>query len=174
MAAVVILIGAALPTTIAAQAIPAACRPLLDAQRKALMTPHQLYSTDGPADQSAKARADEMISVGGVSYLLDQGKWQRSPITPKEQVDQLQENIANAKAFSCKRVGAESVGGVPADVCTSHDEHTGSVGDGRHWVAKGSGLILRTDEDMDTGGGGKRHSSIRYEYANVRAPAGVR
>lgn len=135
LAAVVVLIGAAPPTTTAAQAIPAACRPLLDAQRKALMTPHHLYSTDGPAGQSAKARADEMISVGGVSYLLYQGKWQRSPITPKEQVDQLQENIG---------------------------------------VAKGSGLILRTEEDLDTGGGGKHHISIRYEYANVRAPAGVR
>ncbi len=167
------LLVAVAPAGARAQTIPPACRPLLDAQRKSIMTPHHLYSTDGPAGQSANARADEMISVGGVSYLLYQGKWRRSPITPKEQLDRLQENIANAKALSCKRVGAESIGGVAADVYASHDEHDGTAGDARHWVAKGSRLILRTEEDMDTGYGSKRHISIRYDYANVHAPAGV-
>mgnify|MGYP001549022058 CR=1 FL=1 len=89
LAAVVVLIGAALPATTAAQTIPAACRPLVDAQRKTITTPHHLYSTDGPAGQSAKARAGEMISTGGVSYLLYQGKWRRSPISPKAQLDQM-------------------------------------------------------------------------------------
>lgn len=168
------LLLAVAPVVARAQLAPAACRPLLEAQRKSLMTPHHLYSTDGPAGQRANARANEMISVGGASYLLYQGKWRRSPITPKEQLDQIQENIAHAKAFSCKRVGAESIGGVATDVYTSHDEHDGTAGDARHWVAKGSRLILRTEEDMDTGVGGKHHISIRYDYANVHAPAGAK
>ena len=44
----------------------------------------------------------------------------------------------------------------------------------RTWVATGSGLVLRTEEDLDTGNGDTRHVSIRYEDANVRVPAGVR
>lgn len=171
--AVAVLTGAPLPTTTAAQTIPAGCRPLVDAERKTVMMPHHLYSTSGPAGQAAEARA-EMISVGGASYLLYQGKWMRSPVTPKEELDQVQENISNAKAFSCRRVGAESVGGVPADAYASHDEHDGSVGNARIWVARGSGLVLRIEAVIDTGGGDKQHMSGRYEYTNVRAPAGVK
>jgi hypothetical protein len=33
---------------------------------------------------------------------------------------------------------------------------------------------LRTEEDVDAGDAGKRHISIRYEYADVRPPAGVK
>jgi hypothetical protein len=35
-------------------------------------------------------------------------------------------------------------------------------------------LVLRTEQDMDIGDGVKRHISIRYEYANIHAPAGVK
>jgi hypothetical protein len=41
-------------------------------------------------------------------------------------------------------------------------------------VAKGSGLILRLEEDLDVGDGDKRHISMRYDYTNVQAPAGVK
>ena len=161
-------------TTIArAQGVPAECQPLIDAQRKEITTPHHAYSTDGPAGQTAKAQTGETISTGGVTYLLYKGKWRRSPMTPKDQLDQMKENIASAKLISCKRVGSESVGGVPADVYTSHQESEEVTADARTWIARGSGLVLRTEEDLDMGGGGKRHISIRYEYTNVRAPAGA-
>jgi hypothetical protein len=39
------------------------------------------------------------------------------------------------------------------------------------WISKSSGLLLR--EEMDIGSGGQGHAthlSMRYEYANVQAP----
>ena len=43
------------------------------------------------------------------------------------------------------------------------------------WLARDSGLILRPEEDLAPGGaGGKQHLSMRYDYANVRAPAGAK
>jgi hypothetical protein len=41
------------------------------------------------------------------------------------------------------------------------------------WISKSRGLVLRANSVMDTGTGEKSHSSARYEYTNVRAPAGV-
>ncbi|HET8834364.1 MAG TPA: hypothetical protein VFN08_06510 [Gemmatimonadales bacterium] len=46
--------------------------------------------------------------------------------------------------------------------------------DARVWVAREAGVVLRTEEDVDAGDAGKRHISIRYEYADVHAPAGVK
>jgi hypothetical protein len=60
-----------------------------------------------------------------------------------------------------------------AAVYTAPTEKDGVKGDARVWVAKGSGLILRTEEDDDVGGT-KLHVSTRYDYTNVQAPAGVR
>lgn len=71
-------------------------------------------------------------------------------------------------------MGNESVNGVPAAVYVAHSETEDLKADARTWVATGSGLVLRTEEDLDTGNGDKRHLSLRYEYANVHVPAGVR
>ena len=40
------------------------------------------------------------------------------------------------------------------------------------WIAKGTGLVLKEEEDLSDGTD-KRHMSIRYDYKNVRAPAGI-
>lgn len=160
------------PALARAQAIPAACRPLIDARKKQIVTPNHAYATEG---QGAGATTHESITAGGVMYIRYQGQWRRSPLTPQAALEQLQENLADTKGFFCQVVGDESVAGVAATVYTSHDENDTIKADARVWVAKGSGLVLRTEEDLDTGGPtGKRHISIRYDYANVRAPAGVR
>jgi hypothetical protein len=162
------------PAVSRAQAIPPACRPLIEARRKQLLTPNHSFMTETPLRPGGKATTHESISVGGVMYILYQGQWRRSPLTPQAALEQLQQNLANAKQFSCQHVGDESVAGVPAAVYTAHSEDENVKADARTWVAKGSGLVLRTEEDLDVGGGEKRHISIRYEYTNVRAPAGVR
>ncbi len=154
-----------------AQTVPAACRPLIDAQKKQIMTPYHSYVTAGPAKQGGKATSIETISTGGAIYTSYNGKWRRIPMTPTDAVNQLQENLANAKNLSCQRVGEESAGGGPTVVYTLHSETEGAKNDERFWVVKDTGLVLRMDDDLDTGQGtGKRHTSIRYEYTNVRAP----
>jgi hypothetical protein len=157
-----------------AQSVPPECRALVNAQQKLITTPHHGYSTETPVGGGAATETNEIISVGGRTYLLDKGTWRRSPLTPQMQLDQMNENIANAKEFTCERVGDDAVGGEPAVVYTSHTVAGNVAATARLWVSKRSGLPLRNEEDVDTGDGDKRHISIRYEFTNVRAPAGAR
>ena len=85
---------------------------------------------------------------------------------------QEQENIQNAKT-SCRHVRDEVVNGEAAALYMAHAENEGVKSDAQTWVSKSRGLPLKTEEDIDTGDGDKRHMSIRYDYSNVRPPAGV-
>ena len=165
---------AAMPGRANSQQIPVACQPLIDAERKVIVTPHHTYQTEGMPRPDGKAKTGESISTGGVSYLQMKGTWIRSPVTPKAELDRLNQNIARATAYSCAHVGDESVAGTAAAVYTAHTESEGVKADARIWLTKSSGLILHLEEDVDTGGGDKLHMSIRYEYTNVQAPAGVK
>ena len=42
------------------------------------------------------------------------------------------------------------------------------------WISKSRGLVLKANTVMDAGTGEKSHSSARYDYSNVKPPAGVR
>jgi hypothetical protein len=171
-APVILTIALAVPLTGSAQNTPAVCRPPIDAQRKTVTTPHHLYSAETTPGRVGAAQTGEIITLGGSIYLRHRDKWRRSPMTPSAMLKQIDDNLADARSFSCRHVGTESVGGVAADVYTSHDARDGLVADARVWVARSSGLVLRIEEDLDTGGAdGKRHISLRYDYANVRAPA---
>ncbi len=165
--------GMMLPAPAQGQQIPAACRPLLEAQRKVILTPHHSYQSDGPATGKASRATGELISTAEATYVLYRGTWKRSPMTPRAALAQFEENIANARNLACQRVGEESVGGVRAIVYTSHSESEDARADGRIWVGVSSGLVLRSDQDIDSGGGDRRHLSIRYEYDNVHPPAGL-
>lgn len=162
------------PALARAQQIPAACRPVIDAGRKTITTAHHVYSTETSARAGQKTRTTEGITVGDVMYIQLNGKWRRSPVTAKQLQAKMDTSLTTVTAYSCTRVGDESEGGTAATVYTTHMETEIIKADARVWVAKGSGLVLRTEEDHDLGYGDKRHESIRYEYTNVRAPAGIK
>jgi hypothetical protein len=165
---------AVLPAVARAQTIPPACRPLIEAEKKVLMTPNHAYTTERPARPSGQATTHEVISAGGAMYILHGGSWRRSPLTTQAALEQMEQNLTDTKQYSCRHVGDEAVNGVPAAVYVAHSETEDLKADARTWVATSSGLVLRTEEDLDTGNGDTRHVSIRYEYANVRVPAAVR
>jgi hypothetical protein len=144
---------------------------VIDAEKKEIMTPHHIYSTDVSAGTGKGGEMHEMISTGGATYILYHGTWRKSPMGPKESLQQLEENLANAKSVSCQRLPDETVGGVRAAVYQTHEGEEVKV-DARTWVA--GGLVLRQEEDMDVGEGMKRHMSLRYDYTNVQPPAGVK
>jgi hypothetical protein len=174
---IALVAAAALGTTtaIAAQStgVSPACKPPLDAERKTITTPHHLLSTSESSGSGGKVERSEAISVNGAMYLLMAGTWRRSPITSKDELDQLNSNLASAKAYSCQYTGDGSSGGVPTSVYTAHTENNGVINDARIWVAKGNGLVMRVDSDLNTGAHDKRHLSLAYDYTNVHAPAGV-
>ncbi len=161
-----------LPALAGAQAIPPDCRPVIAAEKKQIMTPTHAYTTRG---EGKAQRVDEVITTSGAMYVLTGGSWKKLPQTQKDMLDRLNLNLAHTRGYACQRLGDESIAGTSATVYQAHAETDDVKSDGKVWVAKDSGLILRQDSDIDSGAGDpKIHMSIRYEYANVQAPAGVR
>jgi negative regulator of sigma E activity len=84
---------------------------------------------------------------------------------------QEQENIQNAKLYTCKSLPDETVGGVAANVYRVHSE-TPDVGksDATIWISKSSGLPLKSDEDLNDGTS-TQHHLIQWSYTDIHAPA---
>jgi hypothetical protein len=139
----------------------------MDAGLKTEATPHHAYSTE---TQGGMSIPSEVIAVNGKNYVRHNGAWRASPMSMAEMVKQEKENIDSATAYTCKAERDEDVGGQAATVYRTHLVN-GATSDGEVWIAKGSGLVLRVEQDIDTGDStGKTHVSTRYYYANVKAP----
>ena len=145
-----------------------ACKPVFDAMHKTLDTPNHMY-TDRPDGHGKRATA-EMITINGDRYIKVNEKWTKSRMTVAATREQEEENIKNAKALSCKKTGDDSVNGEAATVYTEHSENEDTKSDGKIWVSKSRGVILKEEIDLDTGGGDKEHVALRYEYGGVKAP----
>lgn len=167
-------IAALAPRATHAQKDVASCKPVLDAVVKQRATSFHAYMTLPATLPGAKPEQSEMIAAGGQDYILVNGHWKRSPMDQAAMVKQEQENIRDAKAYSCKRLRDESVGGAPAVVYAAHSENEDTKSDAQVWVAKSTGLVLRNEVDLSTDGGAPDHLSTRYEYTNVQVPAGVK
>lgn len=154
----------ALAATPAIAQVSPVCKAVLDAEIKLATTPHHALSTESDGKTVV-----EMITVDGANYVKIRGVWKKSPMTPQDNVAREQENIKSARVYTCSRVADDSIDGVPAFVYRAHSE-TPDVGssDARIWLSKATGLPLRTDEDVNTGT--TRHLSIKYDYANIKAP----
>lgn len=164
------LLAALLNSTSAFATADAACQPVFDSATKVLGASAHVYSTT--TLPGGKSRTGEMIYANGVIYLLMDGKWIRSKMTTADMLKQEQENIRNAKT-TCRHVRDELVNGEPAAMYTMQSENDEIKSGGQTWISKSKGLPLRTEEDVDTGDPNKQHMSIRYDYSNVHAPAGV-
>ena len=167
-------IAALVPLAVRAQKDVVSCKPVLDATTKQTTVPYHMYGTTSNPVPGGKPIPMELISAGGQNYVLAGGHWSRSPMTAAAMAQQEQENIHNATAMACQRVRDESVGGTPAIVYSEHSEGEFGKSDAQVWVAKSTGLVLRTENDMDTGDASKTHLSVRYDYSNVQAPTDVR
>jgi hypothetical protein len=162
------LLAALTPLVAQAQKDVASCKPVLDASAKLGATQYHSYSSTTESEAGSKPRLAESIHVGGASYILIMGEWKKSRLTPADAAKLQQDNIESATAYSCKRLREESVGGVTAIVYSSHIDNEDITADTQIWIAKATGLLLRTDSDMGT-----THIAQRYEYTNVQPPANV-
>ena len=149
----------------------ASCKTVLDANAKLYKTPNHMYMQESVGARGVARSTAELVRVGGATYFQVKGQWRRSPMTPEAAQEQEKENIENAKALSCHRLGEESGKGGPASVFSQHSETEGVTSDGKIWVDNQTGLIVREELDTDVGEvGGKTHRSVRYEYTNVKPP----
>lgn len=147
-------------------AADAACKPVFDANARQKLMPTHVYLT--------MPEAGEQIYAGGVIYVLRKGIWKRSPMTPQQMLDQEQENIRTATSYSCRNLRDEMINGEAATLYATQGTNEGIKSAGQIWISKSRGVPLKLEEEIDTGGGDKRHVSARYDYANVQAPSGVK
>ena len=146
------------------------CQALFNTRFKLFSLPLHSYTIE--TLQGGKSQTSEAIFVNGAIYVLMRGKWIHSRMTPQDMLKQEEENIRDSKS-TCSHVRDEMVNGEAAALYMGHSENDGVKSDAQTWISKSKGLPLKTEEDIDTGDGDKRHMSIRYEYSNVQAPPGV-
>jgi hypothetical protein len=130
---------------------------------KEVTTPHHaVTSKDGAVE-------GESISTGDAMYVKVRGEWRKSPMTPQAMVAQEQENIRNTTIASCTALPDDVVDGKPAAVYQAHYEQKDlGASDARVWIAKATGLPLRTDVSLQAGE--KVSVVTRFDYDNIKAP----
>jgi hypothetical protein len=160
--------------TPAAIADDTSCKPVFDAISRLVKTPnHQflIQSSDAPG---STPQAGEMIFTGKTTYILHDGRWQTSKITPEETLKQDEENRKNSKT-RCRALRDESVEGVSATVYTLHSESEAGKSDGLIWISKATALPLHQKIDLAMDGiAEKNHVDTRFVYSGVEPPAGMK
>jgi len=151
--------------------VPAECQPMMAAGEKQFTVPsHAVMTTTGmgPAPMTS-----EVVNIEGTTYVKVMDHWMKSPMSSADLAKQAKAKMSAGKT-SCAQQADENVGGVAANVYSSHTdtEHGGT--DSQVWVAKSTGLPLRSEIEMTMSGGKKSHVSVKYDYENVKAPEGVK
>jgi len=162
---------------IRAQSQTTGCSQVLSATFKSFDVPFHMYMVDSAqTDASAhggKPTVMEEISTGGVMYVMSGGKWIKSPVSMAELKKMKHDNTDSTK-ITCTHLRDESVNGEPAAVWRGHATTEFGPMDTDVWISKGRGLPLKSESHVDVGGAmGKSHTVARYDYTNVRPPAGV-
>jgi hypothetical protein len=147
------------------------CDAVTSATLKVFQGPAHLYTTRTAGVNGGKARNSETIYLNGATFVMANGRWQKSPVTARDMLEAKKEN--EQKAGTCARVRDEAVSGEAATLYKIHNQTPDETVDTEIWISKSSGLPLKAINDLDVGGGalGKSHTEIRYEYTNVTAPA---
>jgi hypothetical protein len=152
----------------AAAQTAAACQPMVDGMAKQAVTSNHTYITM----TGGSTMTSESITASGVMYIQVNGKWMRSPTSPSD-LQQLQQQNQKKMTTSCERLPDETVNGTVAIVFHVQNKGPSSTSDGKVWIAKGTGLPIRGEEDV-VSGPRKTHVSTRFEYTNVQPPPGIK
>lgn len=110
-------------------------------------------------------RTGETRVVGGKSYVEVNGDWQVSKTSPAENAAMMAEERKSAKE-TCQALGDETVAGVSTAVFSAHVENDGSVSDNKIWIAKDSGLPVKTVSTLE----GNTVVTQMNTYSGVIAP----
>jgi hypothetical protein len=94
----------------------------------------------------------------------------RLPVTSQDVLQQEKEKQEHGKS-TCQFLRSESVNGEAATVYSVHREYEEVKEDGQMWVSRGTGLLLRVEEDFDIRGNNvKDHRSTRFKYGHILPP----
>lgn len=152
------------------------CKSLADANAKIYTIPTHIYMTETAGSAGGTVRTRELIYLNNKTYVQVRGKWRASPVTQKDMEDIRKKSEADSlNKMTCRAVRDEAVNGEPAVLYRTHqqDEDQTTI-DSQIWISKSRGVPLKLEMDMNVGGiAGKSHRTMRYEYTNVRPPAGI-
>jgi hypothetical protein len=144
-----------------ASAEDAGCKILYDAEVLQARTPSRVYST---MTGSSGDMSSETISTTDAIYMKVGNQWKKSSSSPQ---DEARETADKARSYSgCQHIGDETVNGESAGIYTEANQESGI--NGKVWISKKRGLPLKAELSM-----GARRFSIRYDYDNIRPPAGA-
>jgi hypothetical protein len=138
------------------------CKAVFDATLRQTQTPYHSHTTMTLVP-GEKPRLSEQINTGGTLYLLTNGKWTISKITPQAMRERETDNIKNSKAL-CSVVRDEPVDGVVATLYKVHEERDGAASDSQVWISKANGLPLRMKMEQPA-------VDSHYSYSDVVAPS---
>jgi len=153
---------------------PPACQAPLAAMSKQIVTPTHIVATS--KTRGVPPKVVESIYSGGVIYIKVKGTWKRSPVSVEEMRQQESQNVRDATSMTCTRLRDEVVDGEPAAVFQVRSVN-GQTSTATLWVSSRTGLPLRSSNDLESSSdqtGTGVHLEIRYDYQDVRPPAGVK
>ncbi len=145
---------------------------MANATKKLLTTPNHQYLTRTNSGKGQKTGNFESITINDAMYIKANSGWTRSPVAQSERLKDLDES--SLKNATCRKLRDESVSGVAATVYQVHEKSEDLTSDGQYWVARATGLLLRSEVDMDVDGVNKSHSAMRAEFTGVKAPVVTR
>jgi hypothetical protein len=153
------------------------CAASFAATSKLYDKPFHAYTIDSAQTDArlhgGRPSVSESIWTGTVDYVMYRGKWMKSPIDMAE-IRKTSKLAATKVKATCSHLRDESVNGEPATVWRIHSVSELDTSDTDLWISRSSGLLLKSDAHQDVGGAlGKSHIVARYDYTNVRPPAGV-
>lgn len=150
----------------------AACKTVLDAVIKQATVPvHQKISIESVA-APGRALQSEMIRTGDTLYMQIRGQWTSRPYDGQKAVNDARAAMQKAEQ-SCSRVRSEAVDGQAAELYSVQSKTASGGTESQIWISPATGLPLRQHTVMLEGGTTKSQHDVRFDYANVHAPAGV-
>ena len=157
------ILGAATASAVAAEPGPA-CAPILSAMTKTLKADHvTLTQSDGHTING--------ITAGGVNYLQIDNVWKVSPLSPQQNQARSEENLRNAKTYTCQSLPDSSIDGVTVANYLTRTETEDAIVESRISISKTSGLAIQVENDLSAGETKKSRYTTRYSYTAVHAPS---
>jgi len=150
----------------------AACQAVLQAAIKQAAVPvHQKVTVESAA-APGKPMQSEMIRLGDTLYMQARGQWLARPYDAAKAADDARQAMTKAE-HSCTRVRSEAVDGQPAEFYSVQSKTATGSSDSQVWISTASGLPLRQTVTILEQSAVKLKHEVRFDYVNVRAPAGV-
>lgn len=110
-----------------------------------------------------------VVMTGERMYVETRRYWNDTPMTTKELIDKVNKTSLKDQLV-CQLSGEETIDGAVTTVYAVEDQTPARAGHSRIWIAKESGLPLKTEVHMR---GGDVMTSV-FDYDHVQAPQGAR